>query len=250
MAHLSPRVTASTAATSVAALTIAPARRRVAALVTAFALVLAALLTGAVTARPAGANSVEDTFTDRLNNARSSRGVPQLTTRSHLVAVAREQAARMAGQSKLYHNPSLTSDVNNWRWVGENVGYGPDALTVHVAFMNSPAHKANILDRDYTEVGIGAVVRNGRVWVAEVFRRPARITTSSVRSVSSVATRPDRALRVGSRGAAVKRVQARLGLSRTGYYGRYTQAAVSRFQRQQGWAGRGNVGPKTWSRLF
>ena len=32
-----------------------------------------------------------------------------------------------------------------------NVGYGPDALTVHVAFMNSPAHKANILDRDYTE---------------------------------------------------------------------------------------------------
>ncbi|MCY7373845.1 MAG: CAP domain-containing protein [Spirochaetaceae bacterium] len=250
MAHLSPRVTASTGAPSVAALIVAPVRQRAAALVTAFVLVLAALLTGAVTARPAGATNVEDTFTDRLNQARSSRGAPQLTTRAHLVAVAREQAVRMANRSTLYHNPNLTSDVNNWRWVGENVGYGPDAATVHVAFMNSPAHKANILDRDYTEVGIGAVVRDGRVWVAEVFRRPARITTSSVRTVSSVASRPDHALRLGSRGAAVTRVQARLGLSRTGYYGTYTKAAVSRFQQRQGWDGRGNCGRKTWARLF
>ena len=250
MAHPSPRVTASTAATSVAAPHPAPLRPRAAALVTAFALVVAALLTGAVTARPAGATSVEDTFVDRLNSARTSRGIPALVTRAHLVAVAREQAARMAAKSSLYHNPNLTSDVNNWRWVGENVGYGPDALTVHVAFMNSPAHKANILDRDYTEIGIGSVVRDGRVWVAEVFRRPARITTSSVRTVSTTASRPDHVLRPGSRGAAVTRVQARLGLSRTGYYGRFTQAAVSRFQRQQGWAGRGNCGRKTWSRLF
>ena len=147
--------------------------------------------------------------------------------------------------------------------MGENVGYGPDAVRVHVAFMNSPAHKANILDRDYTEVGIGAVLRNGRVWVAEVFRRPARITTSSAKSVSSAgstgstagstgstAATYDRVLRLGSRGATVKRVQARLGLSRTGYYGRFTQTAVSRFQQRQGWAGRGNTGPKTWSHLF
>jgi len=250
VAYLSPRVATSTPATSVAAPHPAPSRQRAAALVTAFALVLAALLTGAVTARPAGATSVEDSFTDRLNEARESRGIPSLATRAHLVAVARDQAARMASKSSLYHNPNLTSDVANWRWVGENVGYGPDAGAVHVAFMNSPAHKANILDRDYTEVGIGSVVRNGRVWVAQVFRRPARITSSSARTVSSVASRPDQALRLGSRGAAVTRVQARLGLSRTGYYGRFTQAAISSFQRQQGWAGRGNCGRKTWSRLF
>lgn len=250
MAHFSPRGTAAAAVTSAACPILAPARQRAAALLTAFVLVLAALLTGAITARPAGATSVEDSFTDRLNQARASRGIPQLTTRANLVAVAREQAARMANKNLLYHNPKLTSDVNNWRWVGENVGYGPDAGSVHVAFMNSQAHKDNILDRDYTEVGIGSVVRNGRVWVVQVFRRPARITSSSARTVSAVASRPDQALRLGSRGAAVTRVQARLGLSETGYYGRYTQAAVSRFQRQQGWAGRGNTGRKTWSRLF
>ena len=29
--------------------------------------------------------------------------------------------------------------------------------------MNSPAHRSNILDRDYSQIGIGVVVRNGRV---------------------------------------------------------------------------------------
>jgi uncharacterized protein YkwD len=222
------------------------ARRLVAALLTVLALVLTALVTGAAAAGPAAANSVEDSFTAKLNGARSARGIPRLTTRGSLVEVAREQARRMAGQSRLYHNPRLTSDVTNWRWVGENVGYGPDVVTVHQAFMNSPAHKANILDRDYTEVGIGAVVSNGRVWVAEVFRRPMRLTTSSR---TTLAAYPHK-LVYGSTGAAVQRVQARLGVRQTGYYGTYTKAAVSRFQKSLGWRGRGNVGPKTWSRLF
>jgi len=229
---------------------VAPDRSRVAALLTAFALVAAVLVSGAATARPAGASTVEDTFTNKLNHARTANGLPRLTTRSSLVTVARRQAARMADQSKLFHNPNLTSDVSSWRWVGENVGYGPDAATVHVAFMNSPAHKANILDRDYTEVGIGTVTRGGRVWVAEVFRQPVRIRTSSASSATSSAKTFSRTLRVGDRGAVVKQLQARLGQTRTGYYGLYTKSAVARFQRQLGWTGRGNCGPKTWSRLF
>ena len=225
---------------------VAPVRSRAAALLTALVLVLAAVGTGVVTAPSAGANSVEDTFTAKLNHARTARGLPRLETRNALVQVAREWAARMAEQSKLYHNPNLTSDVTNWRWVGENVGYGPDALTVHVAFMRSPGHRANILDRDYTEVGIGAVVRSGRVWVAEVFRRPMRLTTSSVTTSSGFPGR----LTYGSTGSAVKKVQARLGVRTTGYYGPVTRSAVRAFQQRQGWRGSGVVGPKTWARLF
>ena len=125
-------------------------------------------------ADPAGATTVENTFTAKLNHARTHRGIPRADPRSALVKVARAPGPADGHRNLLYHNPNLTSDVKNWRWVGENVGYGPDALTVHVAFMHSPAHKANILDRDYTEVGIGAVTVNGRVWVAEVFRRPMK----------------------------------------------------------------------------
>jgi uncharacterized protein YkwD len=217
------------------------ARPRLGAALTALALVLAALVTGAATAGPAAASTVESTFTGQLNQERSSRGVPRLATRSDLVAVARAQAGRMASRDLLYHNPNLTTAVHHWRWVGENVGYGPTESSVHRAFMNSPLHKANILDRDYTEIGIGAVVRDGRVWVAQVFRKP---TVS--RSYASFG----HTLRFASQGTAVQRVQQRLGLRTTGYYGQATKRAVTRFQHAQGWHGRGNVGPKTWSRLF
>ena len=235
---------------------LATTAHRITLAVTTLALALAAVLTGTLTAAPAGATTAEDSLTARLNGARSDQGLPSLAPRSDLVAVARAQATRMADSGTLYHNPNLTTDVANWRWVGENVGYGPDVQTVHVAFMNSDAHRANILDTDFTEVGIGVVERGDRVWVAEVFRRPETVTTSS----SSSSTRSSGAsptlatfhhtLRYGSTGASVRRVQGRLHLRQTGFYGTYTKAAVSRFQKHLGWAGRGNVGPGTWSRLF
>jgi uncharacterized protein YkwD len=152
---------------------------RALAAITASLLVLAALVTGAVTAQPAGASTVEDTFTHKLNHARTSRGIPALHVRASLVKVAREQAARMASRDRLYHNPNLTTDVKNWQYVGENVGYGPGAKSIHRAFMHSPPHRANILDRDYTQIGIGSVTKNGRVWVAEVFRRPLKTSSFS-----------------------------------------------------------------------
>lgn len=227
---------------------------------TTLALALAAVLTGALTAAPAGATTTEDSLTARLNGARSDQGLPSLATRSDLVAVARAQATRMADSGTLFHNPNLATDVTNWRWVGENVGYGPDVQTVHVAFMNSDGHRANILDADYSEVGVGVVERGDRVWVAEVFRGPQTVTTSSSGSTTGSGSSPSGAsptlatfhhtLRYGSTGASVRRVQGRLHLRQTGFYGTYTKAAVSRFQKAQGWAGRGNVGHKTWSRLF
>jgi len=235
---------------------LATTAHRIILAVTTLALALAAVLTGTLTAAPAGATTAEDSLTARLNGARSDQGLPSLAPRSDLVAVARAQATRMADSGTLYHNPNLTTDVANWRWVGENVGYGPDVQTVHVAFMNSDAHRANILDTDFTEVGIGVVERGDRVWVAEVFRRPETVTTSSSgSSTRSSGASPTLAtfhhtLRYGSTGASVRRVQGRLHLRQTGFYGTYTKAAVSRFQKHLGWAGRGNVGPGTWSRLF
>ena len=228
---------------------LATTAHRITLALTSLALALAAVLTGALTAAPAGATTAEDSLTARLNGARSDHGLPSLATRSDLVAVARAQATRMADSGTLYHNPNLTTDVTNWRWVGENVGYGPDVQTVHVAFMNSDGHRANILDTDYTEVGVGVVERGDRVWVAEVFRRPQTVTTSTSGSGTTLAAF-HHTLRYGSTGDAVRRVQGRLHLRQTGFYGTYTKAAVSRFQKAQGWAGRGNVGPRTWSRLF
>jgi uncharacterized protein YkwD len=217
-----------------------PAHRALAAL-TASLLVLAALVTGAITARPAGASTVEDSFSAKLNGERANRGIPRLAVLPDLVNVARAQAARMASTNVLAHNPNLTTDVRHWRWVGENVGYGPGAAVVHSAFMHSPAHKANILDRDFTQMGIGTVTRSGRVWVAEVFRRPMNQASASGWTTT---------LQYGSQGAAVKRVQRRLGLRPSGWFGVTTTNAVTRYQRALGWLGHGRVGVGTWQSLF
>jgi uncharacterized protein YkwD len=215
--------------------------QRAIALLTSFALVLAVFVLGAATARPAGATSTESVVTGKINSARASRGVHRLTTRGDLVEVARGQARRMAARNVLYHNPSLAQQVHNFRWVGENVGYGPSVALVHSAFMASPGHKANVLDRDYTEVGVGAVWANGRVWIAEVFRKPLHSTTAGSSSF--------RSLHYGSTGTRVQRVQRRLGLRPTGWYGSVTAAKVRAFQKRQGWRGNGRVGPGTWRAL-
>ena len=115
---------------------------------------------------------VEQAFIARIAAARAAHGLPAYAVGGTLTQVARDQARRMAHQNRLFHNPELTEVVPNWLWVGENVGFGPDAATVHRAFMQSPPHRANILDRRFTRVGVGAVVRDGRVWVSEVFKRP------------------------------------------------------------------------------
>ncbi len=211
----------------------------------------AALLGG--TAVPASATtSVEQAFVNDLNQQRAAVGRRALTVRTDLEQVARGQAGRMASSGTLYHNPNLTSDVTNWRWVGENVGYGPDEATVHAAFMASPAHRDNILDTDYTELGIGVVVSGGRVWVAQVFRRPMTTTAGSAvpaRPTTSAATYSHR-LSLGSTGAAVRRVQTRLGVHAGGHYGRRTTASVRAFQSHHGLHTTGSVGRHTWSRLF
>jgi hypothetical protein len=94
----------------------------------------------------------------------------------------------MARTDDLYHNPNLGSAVRNWQAVGENVGRGGDVPSLHQAFMNSPSHRANILDRDFTEVGVGTYVDgNGILWVTEVFRRPYGSTT---RTPAPVVRRP------------------------------------------------------------
>jgi len=220
--------------------TVALPSQRVVAFFTSLALVLAVFVLGAATARPASATSTESSVTSKINAARAARGVHRLVTRADLVAVARAQARRMAARNVLYHNPRLASEVRNFRWVGENVGYGPTVAKVHSAFMGSPGHKANLLDRDYTQVGVGAVWANGRVWIAQVFRKPLRATASA----SSY-----RMLRYGSTGAAVKRVQRRLGVRQTGWFGPVTKSRVRAFQLRKGWRGTGVVGPGTWRAL-
>ena len=138
---------------------------------------LALVLSVLVVSAPAQAGS-ESEFVSRMNSARTSNGRRAYAVRSDLISVARRQAARMASQRRMYHNPNLGSEVSGWTNVGENVGRGPDVSSIHNAFMNSASHRSNILSTSFTEVGVGtATSSDGELFVSQVFRRPSGAST-------------------------------------------------------------------------
>jgi uncharacterized protein YkwD len=57
--------------------------------------------------------------------------------------------------------------------VGENLLVGPNgmsAATIESAWMNSPDHRANILNGAFTVAGIGtAIGADGQIWIAVDF---------------------------------------------------------------------------------
>ena len=57
-----------------------------------------------------------------------------------------------------------------WHTWGENVGYTPqDVASLQQAFMDSPPHRANILNRALHPVAIGSVRVDGTLWVTVFF---------------------------------------------------------------------------------
>jgi uncharacterized protein YkwD len=157
-----------------------------------FATTVVALLASvtAVTLAPgtalASSSSMESQFIAKINAARQSAGLRSYAVASDLTSVARSHSNQMAQRQELYHNPNLTSDVQNWQAVGENVGEGPTVDDIHQAFMNSPEHRANILDHDFTQVGVGVTVdSHGTIWVTEDFRQPMHSTSSAPRRTTT-----------------------------------------------------------------
>lgn len=182
----------------------APARRLPLVLLLV-ALVCAALVT--VPARPAAAQGAgTSTILSQVNASRAAAGLRPLALSGDLSAVAYAWSRHLASSGVLAHNPNLTGQVGDWQVLGENVGYGPTVSDVETAFMNSPHHRANILEPRYTQIGLGVVAdSSGTVWVTQVFRTPmssagtssattpSRATSSSTpRRTTSTSSRPAR----------------------------------------------------------
>jgi uncharacterized protein YkwD len=132
------------------------------------------------------AGSSDYTFLSDVNSARASHGLKALSMVSDLHSVATNWSHHMASQGTISHNPNLTSQGGNWQEIGENVGVGPSESSIEQAFMNSPEHRANILNADYTQIGIGtATGSDGRLYVTQDFRKPMGGSSSSSSSSSS-----------------------------------------------------------------
>lgn len=112
-----------------------------------------------------------------VNETRRDHGLAPLTLHENARTVAREHARRMARRGRAYHNPDLDSSDTRRRLgypddVAENVGFGPSVGSVHRAFMNSEAHRRNVLA--YAQDAGFGVIRSGEtIYVTELFMRGA-----------------------------------------------------------------------------
>ena len=116
-------------------------------------------------------NNNEKSFHKKLNGARSGNGRGSLVLDPELSKAAKRHTREMVNKNLLYHTPTndLKRRVTGWVELGENVGVGGTVDSLHTAFMNSPAHKANIMYSKFRYVGIGAKSAGGRLWVTFIF---------------------------------------------------------------------------------
>lgn len=146
-----------------------------------YLLLLGALIAALLPAPIAGAQAVDNpcwkykdserAFARKMNAARTNGDLGKLSLDPELSKAARVHTWEMVKKDELYHTPTdaLKRRVTRWLVLGENVGVGGSVRTLHKAFMNSEAHRDNVMHPLYRHVGIGVVKSGGRMWVTVIF---------------------------------------------------------------------------------
>lgn len=122
---------------------------------------------------------LEQQMLDLINQERTSRGLKPLTLDPELTPVARSHSADMFARGYFSHNTPEGEDPFarmkdahiNYRTAGENLALAPTLQLAHTGLMNSPGHRANILNPSFGRVGIG-IMSGGRrgIMVSQEFR--------------------------------------------------------------------------------
>ena len=111
-----------------------------------------------------------------INRARSEAGLKPLQWDNRLATAAHEHAQVMSAKGELAHQFHGEADLTSrptprlrLDQAGENVFYDTSVQSAHEAFMNSPDHRANLLNPAYDSVGIGIVDVAGVLYIVEDF---------------------------------------------------------------------------------
>lgn len=108
------------------------------------------------------------------NVVRVDHDLEKLRKKGCVDRFANRQAKKMAAKGEMFHQDlGPVMDKCGLSLVGENVAFGfTKAGTLLKAWMDSPGHRANILDARYRQLGVGARKSDEGVWyVAQVFGR-------------------------------------------------------------------------------
>jgi len=117
-------------------------------------------------------SAYEKKVVELVNAERAKSGLPALKLNSKLSDVAREKSSDMQRNGYFDHNsPTYGSPFDmlkhfgiSYNTAGENIAMGyssPEAVVK--GWMESPGHRANIMNTSYTEIGVGHI-SNGNYW--------------------------------------------------------------------------------------
>ncbi|MBX7069370.1 MAG: CAP domain-containing protein [Microthrixaceae bacterium] len=110
-----------------------------------------------------------------VNRTRAENGLPQLKHDVILDIKADNWAQKLRNVCSLSHSKLSDGAPKQWLKLGENVGYGGTIAQIHGAYLDSPGHRANILDPAYNSMGTAAVWGDcdgqHRVFTVQVFMK-------------------------------------------------------------------------------
>ncbi|NEK86150.1 CAP domain-containing protein [Blastococcus saxobsidens] len=122
------------------------------------------------------ATGIEGEVLALTNAARAEAGCGPLVADAGLAAVARAHSADMRDRGFFAHdnpsgqNPFQRAGLAGVAALAENIARGQqDAADVMDSWMNSPGHRANILDCRLTRLGLGVATGAGGPWWTQLF---------------------------------------------------------------------------------
>ena len=120
-------------------------------------------------------NSDEKEVFDLINKQRIQNGLSPLKENSELQRVARIKAQDMVNNNYFSHtSPTYGSPFDmmksfkiSYNTAGENIAGNSSNSDAVTAWMNSPGHRANILNSSFNQTGIGVVKESkyGKIYV-------------------------------------------------------------------------------------
>ncbi|NOT49172.1 MAG: CAP domain-containing protein [Acidobacteria bacterium] len=134
---------------------------------------------------PAAVRALEKDAFQLINTERALAGLSALKWSDKVADVARLHSNNMADYDFFSHKglDGLMVDeraaqlkMGAWKAIGENIafmkGYEHPVATAVEKWLQSPSHKKNLLDPDWTETAIGlAVTADGKYYFTQVFIR-------------------------------------------------------------------------------
>jgi uncharacterized protein YkwD len=109
--------------------------------------------------------NAENKMFNLVNEERQKRGLDHLKWDPELVNVARVYAKDMWERKYFGHYSPEGESVGDrlekknikYNFAGENLALAPTVSTAHTGLMNSQGHRENILEKDFSTVGIGVI---------------------------------------------------------------------------------------------